>query len=195
MDALDVLIKRQSPVKLGGPAPDDLEIAAMYRAAMRAPDHGKLKPWRIRVLRGAAIAAFGEVLVEALRRRDPAVLPAQLDRERQKAARAPLIVVVGAHLVHGNKIPEIEQTLAAGAAAQNIVLAAHAQGFGALWRTGAPAYDNYVKEALGFARDDQIVGIIYIGTPTELPPPLVGGEPDECISEWVGPGALEAIAL
>jgi nitroreductase len=137
----------------------------MLDAAMRAPDHGKLRPWRFLVLRGDARARFGALMAESLKRRDPTAPPPLLEKERVKPLRAPLIVVVAAEIVEGHKIPAVEQLLAAGAAAQNLQLAAHALGFGAVWRTGAPAYDPFVKQALGFKVSDAIVGFMYLGTP------------------------------
>ena len=78
--------------------------------------------------------------------------------------RAPVIVVAAAKLAKGHRIPEVEQLLSAGAAVQNIMLAAKARGFGAMWKTGAPAYDASVKQALGVAADSEIVGFLYLGT-------------------------------
>lgn len=165
MEAIDALTSRRSPAQLTEPAPDQAALEAILRAAMRAPDHGKLKPWRFLVLRGDARQRLGEVMAEAMKRREPDAPANMIEREREKPLRAPLIVVLAAAIKEGHKIPVIEQLLAAGAAAQNVMLAAHAMGFGAAWKTGAPAYDAYVKEALGLAPSDAIVGFLYIGTP------------------------------
>ena len=83
--------------------------------------------------------------------------------------RAPLIVIVAVSLTLQSKIPEIEQMLAAGAAAQNILLAAHGFGFGAIWRTGAPAYDPEVVRGLGLPESARIVGFLYIGSVVSSP--------------------------
>ena len=77
--------------------------------------------------------------------------------------RAPLIILVGCRIVPGTKVPDIEQLMAAGAAAQNILLALHALGYVAAWKTGEAAYDTEVKKSLGMAADDHIVGFIYTG--------------------------------
>jgi nitroreductase len=186
MDALNALTTRRSMPLLVEPAPDDAALAAMLRAGMRAADHGRLQPWRFIVLRGAAREKLGEVMAEALRRHDPETPAAALKREREKPLRAPLILVVAAEVIESHKVPPVEQLLAAGAAAQNILLAAYALGFGAMWRTGAPAYDVHVKTALGLKRSDAIVGFLYIGTPgaplPEAPPP----DPTGFVREWVG---------
>jgi nitroreductase len=184
MDALEAMTSRLSAVQLAEPGPDDRALDAMLRAAMRAPDHGRLKPWRFIVLRGAARERFGEVLAEALRRREPGASPAVLERERQKPMRAPLMLIVAAKTVASPKVPVVEQVVAAGAAAENVMIAAHAMGYGAMWRTGEPAYDAHVKEALGLAADDGIIGFIYLGTPVGKPPQLPAPDLANFVREW-----------
>jgi nitroreductase len=188
MDAIEALTSRRSPPKLVDPAPSDAELEAMLGAAIRAPDHGRLRPWRFIVMRGAARERLGQVLGEALKARAPAVLDDAVARERQKPLRAPLVVVVAASLVEGHNIPVVEQMLATGAAAQNILLAAHAMGFGAWWRTGDGAYDALVKEALGLKQADAIVGFLYLGTAagrTPIPPDEPGVK--DFIRQWTAP--------
>ena len=189
MDAIEALISRRSPAKLVDPAPDDEQLEAMLGAAIRAPDHGRLRPWRFLFVRGEARAKLGQVLADALQARHANVPEDVLQRERQKPMRAPVVIVVAASLVEG-KIPVIEQMLAAGAAAQNIMLAAHATGFGAMWRTGDPAYDDRVKKALGLKPGDAIVGFVYVGTPqgrTIIPPDEPGVK--DFVREWSAPVA------
>jgi nitroreductase len=186
MDAIDALTTRRSPAQFADPAPDDASLAEILRAAMRAPDHGKLKPWRFIVLRGDARERFGEVMAAAMKRREPDAPENMLQREREKPLRAPLIVVLAAAIKEGHKIPVVEQLLAAGAAAQNIMLAAHALGYGAAWKTGAPAYDDFVKETLGLAPSDAIVGFLYLGTPAAMPPKLPQPELSPYVRDWNG---------
>jgi nitroreductase len=186
MDALDALTTRRSPAQFAEPAPDDETLADILRAAMRAPDHGKLRPWRFIVLRGDARKRFGDVMADAMKRREPEVPANMLEREREKPLRAPLIVVLAAAIKEGHKIPVIEQLLAAGAGAQNIMLAAHALGYGAAWKTGAPAYDDFVKETLGLAPGDAIVGFIYIGTPAVMPASVPAPELSGFVRNWTG---------
>ncbi|HLI22511.1 MAG TPA: nitroreductase [Stellaceae bacterium] len=186
MDALDALTTRRSPVQFAEPAPDDESLAEILRAAMRAPDHGKLRPWRFIVLRGDALKRFGNVMVEAMKRRDPNVPENMLERERAKPLRAPLIVVLAAAIKQGHKIPVIEQMLAAGAAAQNVLVAAHALGYGAAWKTGDCAYDDFVKETLGLAPSDAIVGFLYLGTPVGAPTILPQPDIKDFVRDWTG---------
>lgn len=185
MDALELLHTRQSAGKLQDPAPDDIALAEIFRSAVSAPDHGRLRPWRFVVIREEARERFGELMASTLRSRRPDTTPEMLDRERAKPLRAPLIIVVAAR-VRAGKIPETEQVLAVGAAAQNIMLAAHALDFGAMWRTGDPAYDANLKTALGLEATDTIVGFIYLGTRAGTPPPAERPVPEQFVTEWTG---------
>jgi nitroreductase len=164
MQAIDALLTRRSARALGDPAPDEGALELIFSAAVRAPDHGRLRPWRFAVVRGDARERFGELLAQQLQRSHPQIGAEALQRERSKALRAPLIVVIAAQCKPAIKIPVIEQTLSAGAAAHAMMLAAFALGFNAMWKTGAPAYDETVKAALGFAADDAIVGFLYLGS-------------------------------
>jgi nitroreductase len=176
MQAIDALLNRRSAKTLTDPAPDEVALALMLECASRAPDHGRLRPWRFIVIRGAARERLGELMAGQLRRRQPAASPEALQREREKPLRAPLIVAVAAVCNAAARIPAIEQTLAAGAAAQNMMLAATALGFGAMWKTGDAAYEQTVKAALGLEAADAIVGFLYIGTAAAdaVPPPARG---------------------
>jgi nitroreductase len=184
MHALELLHTRESAKRLQEPAPSAADLEAIFKSAVRAPDHGRLRPWRFIVIRGAARERLGEVLASSLKSRVPDASPEMLARERGKALRAPLIIVVAAKVSAGGKIPEIEQILSAGAAAQNIMLAAHALGYGAMWKTGAPAYDSGVKQALGLEAGDAIVAFLYLGTRVAVPTLGTRPAPDEFVSEW-----------
>ena len=147
MQAIDLLLTRRSARTLAEPAPDAASLELILASAVRAPDHGRLRPWRFVVVREAARARLGELLAKHLQRSQAQVSAETLERERCKAFRAPLVVVVGAHVNTAVKIPVIEQVLAAGAAAESMMLAAVALGFNAMWKTGAAAYDDTVKQA------------------------------------------------
>ncbi|MFI5023505.1 MAG: nitroreductase [Alphaproteobacteria bacterium] len=164
MDALTALKTRVSPLKLAEPAPTAEALEAMFAAAVSAPDHGRLRPWRFLIFDGAARARFGELLEQSLLRREPDAPAGKRDAERKKAERAPLIIVAAAAVKDDAKIPPIEQIVAVGAAAQNLLVAAHALGYGGFWRTGAAAYDAIFKRELGLAESDAIVGFLYVGS-------------------------------
>jgi nitroreductase len=177
MQAIDALLMRRSARTLTEPGPDAAALELMFSAAAKAPDHGRLRPWRFVVVRAAARARFGALLADQLRRAHPQTAQETLERERLKAFRAPLIIVVAAHCEAGAKIPPIEQALCAGAAAHAMMLAAYALGFNAMWKTGAAAYDPTVKQALGLEGEDSIVGFLYFGTES-------GERPGTARSEW-----------
>jgi nitroreductase len=187
MQAIDALLKRRSAKTLTDPAPDDGALELLLESAARAPDHGRLRPWRFIVIRGTTRERLGELMADQLLRAQPAASAESLQRERQKALRAPLIVVVAASCNASARIPPIEQILSAGAAAQNIMLAATALGFGAMWRTGGAAYDEKVKVALGLEPADAIVGFLYLGTtPADAVPAPARGQWRDRVSYWGG---------
>jgi nitroreductase len=184
MQAIDALLKRRSARALSEPAPDEGALQLIFSSAVRAPDHGRLRPWRFVVVRGGARERLGDLFAAHVQRAQPQLGVEALQRERLKALRAPLIVVVAAHCNPAVKIPVIEQTLSAGAAAHAMMLAAFALGFNAMWKTGGPAYDETVKQALGFASTDAIVGFLYLGTETAPPAPPARSEWRDLVRYW-----------
>jgi nitroreductase len=163
METLEALITRASAKTYGDTAPSTEHLAQVLQAAVRAPDHGRLRPWRFMIIQGDQRRKFGDLLAASALRRIPGLSEGDLQRERDKALRAPMIIVTACRVVPGTKVPAIEQLLAVGAATQNILLALHALGYAAAWKTGEGAYDTGVKQALGFATDDHIVGFVYTG--------------------------------
>jgi nitroreductase len=186
MDAVKLLLERASAVKLQEPGPTQEELDTILRGALRAPDHGRLRPWHFIVISGEARERFGMLLADSLKARAPDATREMLEREQQKALRAPVILVVAARLKPSEKIPEVEQIVSAGAAAEHIMLAAQALGYGAMWRTGEPAYDAQVKEGLRLQPRDAIIGIIYIGTPALTPRESPRLELNEFVTRWQG---------
>src|SRR6267142_2516222 len=178
-EALELLQTRRSlkPVELAGPGPSPAEIETLLTIASRVPDHGKLTPWRFIVFEGDARLDAGRAIEAAFRAKYPDAKPDQVDYERKRLARAPLVIAVVSRAGPHVKIPEWEQVLSAGAAAMSLVLAAHALGYGASWITEWYAYDRSVLDALGLAPNERIAGFVHIGRPSEPPedrprPPL-----------------------
>jgi len=170
-DALELLQTRRSlkPIELVGPGPSTVEIETLLTIASRVPDHGKLAPWRFIVFEGEARLAAGQAIETAFRAKYPEAKPDQLDYERKRLARAPLVIAVVSRAGPHVKIPEWEQVLSAGAAAMSLVLAAHALGYGANWITEWYAYDRAVLDALGLTDNEKVAGFIHIGTPKHAP--------------------------
>jgi len=186
MQAIEALLTRRSARSLTGPAPDQGALDLIFASAARAADHGRLRPWRFILIQAAARERFGALLAEHLRRAHPGSSEEALQRERQKAFRAPLIVVVAAVVDPEAKIPAIEQILAAAAAAQNVMLASFALGLNAMWKTGGAAYDESVKAALGLAPKDAIVGFLYLGAEAGAPAPRAETAWRDRVQHWSG---------
>ena len=164
--ALDLLLSRRSgsAKAMGEPGPSKEQLAAILKAGARAPDHGKLFPWRFIVFEGDGRERFGRMLGEILEaegERDR-----QIDEETKRFLRAPLVVGVISAARELIKIPVWEQELSAGAVCQNLLIAAHASGFVANWITEWYAYHPTVKERLGLKPGERVAGFIYIGTST-----------------------------
>ena len=170
-DALELLRTRRSlkPIELVAPGPSAAEIETLLTIASRVPDHGKLTPWRFIVFEGDARLDAGLAIEAAFRAKYPDAKPDQIEYERKRLARAPLVIAVVSRAAPHVKIPEWEQVLSAGAAAMNLVIAAHALGFGATWITEWYAYDRAVLDALGLAPHEKIAGFVHIGRPTLAP--------------------------
>jgi nitroreductase len=178
-EALDLLKTRRSvkPIELTGPGPAPAELDTLLTVASRVPDHGKLTPWRFIVFEGDARLKAGETIATAFKAANPQATEDQVAFERNRLARAPLVVAVVSRAGPHVKIPEWEQVLSAGAAAMNLVTAAHALGFAANWITEWYAYDRRVLDALGLGAAEKIAGFVHIGRPAKPPedrprPPL-----------------------
>ena len=181
---IDSLLSRASVKSLGEPGPDDAQLHLIVEAAVRAPDHGKLRPWRFYVVRGDARGRLSELFVAGVKRREPGASEAQIEKEREKPLRAPLTIAVVAKTIAGHKIPEIEQVLSTGAAAMNILNAVHTLGFAAKWVTGANCYDPVFRRDFGLDPANQLIGFIHVGTPTEKIAPVERPDPAEFVIEW-----------
>ena len=164
--ALDLLLSRRSgsAKAMKEPGPSVTELQQIMSAAARTPDHGKLFPWRFIVFEADARRRMGELLVECLLSSEPQASPERIEMERSRFLRAPVVIGVVSRVREAIAIPEWEQILSAGAACQNLVLAAHALGYVANWITEWPAYHPEVKERLGLKPGERIAGFIYVGT-------------------------------
>ena len=171
-DALNLLKTRRTikPIELNGPPPSPAEVETLLTIASRVPDHGKLTPWRFIVFEGDARLAAGEKIAAVFRARRADATADQVEHERKRLARAPLVIAVVSRAGPHVKIPEWEQIMSAGAAATSLVMAAHALGFAASWLTEWYAYDRAVLDAFGLAPNERVAGFVHIGRaskPTE----------------------------
>jgi nitroreductase len=170
-DALELLKTRRSvkPMELEGSAPTTAELETLLTVAARVPDHGKLTPWRFIVFEGDARRAAGETIAEVFCADHPDATPEQIEFERKRLARAPLVIAVVSRAAEHVKIPQWEQQLSAGAAAMNLLHAAHAMGLAASWITEWYAYDRRVLDRLGLASSERIAGFVHIGRSAKPP--------------------------
>lgn len=178
-DALELLKTRRSvkAMELSDPGPTPAELETLLTVASRVPDHGKLVPWRFIVFEGEARERAGHVVASICRQQRPELTPEQLEFERKRLARAPLVIAIVSRASPHVKIPEWEQVLSAGAAAMSLVLAAHALGYAASWITEWYAYDRGVLQALGVKPEEKLAGFVHIGrsekTPEDRPRPAL----------------------
>jgi len=161
--AMDLLLTRRSgsAKAMTGPGPSADELRTILTAAARAPDHGKLFPWRFILFEGDARARFGEVLAACLPNEE--ATPERQTMERGRFLRAPVVVGVVSRVREGIPIPAWEQQLSAGAVCQTMLVAATAMGFVANWLTEWYAFSAKIAESLGLKDGERIAGFIYIG--------------------------------
>ena len=172
MELNTAIFTRQSVSKvLADEVPRGL-IEELLQAAAQAPNHHRVWPWRFVVLTGTARERMGEVMARSLLRRDPAASAAALEAESKRPLRAPVLIAVGIDRPESEKISEVENICAGAAAVQNLLLAAHARGLGAVWRTGPAAVDTTLKEFLGFQPEQHLIAIIYLGRMAGDPPAI-----------------------
>jgi nitroreductase len=189
MDVTELLKNRASaPWRiLGEPGPSDDELRELLEAAVTAPDHGAVRPWRFIVVRGGARGALAELFTEALLKRKPDADEATIEKDRDRMSRVPLLIVVSARISPNHpKVPAHEQLISTGLAAQAILLAAQSKGYGGVILTGDHAYDEHVKQGLGLQETDQIVAFVYIGTTEGEPRPKKRPDPAKFTIEWTG---------
>jgi len=161
--ALDLLLSRRSgsAKAMTGPGPSKKQLADILLAGARVPDHGKLFPWRFIVFEGEGRERFADILVNALAQDGAA--PGLIDEWRARITGAPVVIGVVSSARELIKIPVWEQELSAGAVCQNLLIAAHAQGFVANWLTEWYAYHPIVKQKIGLKPGERMAGFIYIG--------------------------------
>jgi len=146
------------------PGPTPQELDEILSIGARVPDHGKLAPWRFVVIEGAAQARFRDALLKLFKAENPDAPASQIKQISDFPTAAPTLVAVLSRVVPDHPIPVWEQELSAGAACQNMLMAAHAMGYHGQWLTGWPAYANGVIDVLGGQAGDKVAGYLFFGT-------------------------------
>ncbi|MBN3765818.1 nitroreductase [Burkholderia sp. Ac-20365] len=182
--AIEQLLSRRSHWPLSEPAPSPAELTRIFDAAMRAPDHGRLHPWRFVVIRGEARRAFGDVLVDLAAARSPEEPRSAHEHRRQRAMAAPLIIALVAAVDRSSSVPELEQLLSVGAAAMNMLNVIHLYGYGGFWATGVDTYEPGMHRALGLDAAQRLLGFLFVGTPQKEGQPARRPFSEAHVREW-----------
>jgi nitroreductase len=172
VEVLEAIHTRQSVGQVKpDPVPREL-IATILSAAVQAPNHYKVRPWRFVVLTGAAREKLGEAMAQSTRIAKPDATADELQKDREKPLRAPVVIAVAVGKPALAKEKELESICATAAAMQNMLLAAHALGLAAIWRTGPSATDPAIKRFFGWEADQHLIGFVYLGYPQSEATPL-----------------------
>lgn len=183
-EVIEQLVTRNSAPRLTHPAPDRASLERMFQAALRAPDHAWLQPWRFLVIQGEARNRLGEVFQAALLANNPDADEAARDKALAAPLRAPLVVVVICRYTEHPKVPRQEQVISAGCAAHGMLLAAEAQGYAGIWRTGSYASDPLVASELGLDANESIVGFLYFGSREGREKSLPERRMEDFVQQW-----------
>ncbi len=186
---IDFLLSRASMKLVTAPAPSDEELGQILQAAMAAPDHGALQPWRFKIIRGAAVQKFADFSIALRQQSDTPFTPQKEAATRAWLSEVPMIIAVACHIDYANTaISETERMLATGAAVTNMLNAAYMLGYGAFWSTGISTYIDEFQSGLGFdALDYRFLGFIAIGTPKMPIPAKKRPDYNLFVEEWTEP--------
>jgi nitroreductase len=189
---LTTLLARRSvsPKRLTDPAPSREALNSIIGAALRAPDHGGLLPWRVIEFPAETRSDLAALFAAEKLRRDPLVSDEDVRRAREHATHAPTVLAFIVRPQRHPLVPVLEQWLSAGAALGSILSATHLLGFGAIMLSGERCQDESLRLALGVQRDEVLAGFISIGTIAKAPPPAARPPRDRVWSSWVGASVI-----
>lgn len=162
MQALDLLLNRRSQPRLCDPAPMAVHLENILQAGLSAPDHMNLSPWRFIVCKNEGLVKLGKIFEQAAIKKGAG--QATLERAPQLPLRAPMVIVAICDFKQNDKVPRVEQLASTACAVHGMQMAAVAQGFQGIWRTGWYAQNDDVKASLGCKKEDEILGFLYLGS-------------------------------
>lgn len=177
-----------SPKRLAHPGPSLADIDLMLQAALRAPDHGGLHPWRVIEFRAEQRSALADCFEQEKLRRDPLASEFDLRRARDHALGPPVLLAFVVSTRTRSKVPLREQLLSCGAALGNLLNAAHQLGYGAIMLSGERCFDAELVRQIGTATGEQLAGFVTIGTIAEAPPVAKPVLPEQVWSCWMPGG-------
>jgi nitroreductase len=168
IDLIDTLMQSRKttlPKRLVAPGPDALQLQRILGAAAHAPDHGQLMPWRFVIISEAARPALGEAFAEALLERDASALPEQVQQAREKALRAPLLMLLLVKDKSGDvSIDFAERVLSAGCAVQNMLLMATALGFCSALTSGKALKSTQLRSLFSLGTNEHALCFVSVGS-------------------------------
>ncbi|MDN8617761.1 nitroreductase [Variovorax ginsengisoli] len=173
-----------SPRRLGSPGPSAAQLGSLVDAVLRAPDHGRMLPWRLVDFGDATRARLADLFEDEKRRRTPDATTQDIERARAHATQTPTMLAFVVRPEADAVVPVPEQWLAAGAALGQLLMAAHAIGFGAIVLSGDRVQDQTLREALGIAPAEVLAGFVSIGTAISSPPPPPPVDRSRVLSDW-----------
>jgi nitroreductase len=180
------------PKRLLAPGPDEQQLRQILGAAASAPDHGQLLPWRFVLVPTAARALLAEQFAIALQERDAQAMPEQVEQAREKAFRAPCLLLLVVDAARGD--PDVdwaERVLSAGAAVQNVLLMATALGFASALTSGKALKAQGLRALFALSESDQALCFVSIGTAHSRKPAKLRPVPEDHVSHLSATGMLE----
>ena len=184
METLEAIQTRNSVPLLTDPAPTSEEMYEVYKGALRAPDHARLRPWKFIEVRGDSRDKLAKIFIDTATALNSDLSENEISKLEKAPHRAPMVIILAANIKEHPKVPEIEQIISLGAAAQNILLGIHEIGYSAVWRTGNMAFNPEITKFLGLEENFKIIGYLYVGTSTGKEKPIPELEIQDFLEVW-----------
>ncbi len=178
------LLTRNSPRELTTPIPSKDEMHEIYQAALRAPDHAWLRPSRFIEVTGEGLNKLSGIFTEFASKELQDVTPLQMEKYKSAPFRAPMVIILTTKITEHPKVPKVEQMLSTATAAENILLALHAKNYAGIWRTGKFAFNKKIAEYLDLTSDHEIIGYLYVGTPTGTSKNIPELDIEKFVTHW-----------
>jgi len=184
VETLEALLTRNSVTSLSEPIPTQEEMEVVFQAALRAPDHAWLRPWKFIQVTGEGRKKLGDAFVQTATAVNEELPEALVEKAKNAPFRAPMVLVLIAEIKEHPKVPEIEQIVSTGAAAQNMLLALHDLGYAAVWRTGKMAFNSEITKHMELPESNTVIGFLYVGTPNGRVKEIPKLDINQFVSVW-----------
>ena len=174
------------PKRLAAPGPRGDELHRILAAAGHAPDHDRLLPWRFILVSDSARERLADAFAQSLLERDASASAEQVQQARDKAHRAPVLMLAVARLEGDAQVPDAERILSAGCAIQNLMLMATALGYGSALTSGKALHSPGFRGLFGLGDNERALCFVSIGTPTARKPRRERPPPEAYVTELKG---------